>query len=97
MSVRAIYPQEASLTSIAVHDFNALSNIDIYDSLRPYDAWLQQEFAEGKFSVRIGQLLADAEFFDSDNSDPTLKDKHDTRFSCLRAPRWSRAFGCVQF
>lgn len=66
LSVRAIYPQGSSLTDAAVHDFNTLSNIDAYDSLRLYDAWLQQEFAGGKFSVRIGQLLADAEFFDSD-------------------------------
>ncbi len=68
LSVRAIYPQGVGLTDKAVHDFNALSNIDGYDSLRLYDAWLQQEFAEGKFSVRIGQILADAEFFDSDYS-----------------------------
>lgn len=66
LSVRVIYPQGDGLTDKAVHDFNTLSNIDGYDSLRLYDAWLQQEFADGKFSVRIGQLLADAEFFDSD-------------------------------
>ncbi|MBA3960786.1 MAG: carbohydrate porin [Chthoniobacterales bacterium] len=68
ISVRAIYPQGTGLTSIAVHDFNTLSNIDGYDSLRLYDAWFQQEFADGKVSLRIGQLLADAEFFDSDNA-----------------------------
>lgn len=68
LSIRAIYPQGHGLTDKAVHDFNTLSNIDGYDSLRLYDAWLQQEFGGGKFSVRIGQLLADAEFFDSDNA-----------------------------
>ncbi len=68
ISVRAIYPQGTGLTSIAVHDFNTLSNIDGYDSFRLYDAWFQQEFANGRLSLRIGQLLADAEFFDSDNA-----------------------------
>ena len=66
VSVRAIYPQGDGLTDKAVHDFNTLSNIDGYDSLRLYDAWFEQEFSGGKFSIRLGQLLADAEFFDSD-------------------------------
>lgn len=66
VNVRAIYPQGDGLTDKAVHDFNTLSNIDGYDSLRLYDAWFEQEFSEGKFSIRLGQLLADAEFFDSE-------------------------------
>ncbi len=64
--VRALYAQGSGLTNVAVHDFNTLSNIDTYDSLRLYETWLQQEFGDGKFSVRLGQLLADAEFFGSD-------------------------------
>lgn len=66
LSVNALYPQGSGLTSEAVHDFNTLSNIDGYDSVRLYEAWLQQEFSESEFSVRIGQILADAEFFSSD-------------------------------
>lgn len=66
MSVNALYPQGSGLTSAAVHDFNTLSNIDGYDSLRLYEAWLQQEWGDGKFSIRAGQILADAEFFSSD-------------------------------
>ena len=54
------------LTNKAVHDFNTLSNIDAYDSVRLYEAWLQQEFWDRKFSIRLGQILADAEFFVSD-------------------------------
>lgn len=65
-SVNALYPQGSGLTSEAVHDFNILSNIDGYDSLRLYEAWLQQEWGDGKFSIRVGQILADAEFFSSD-------------------------------
>ncbi len=63
-SVRAIYPEGNGLTQVSVHDFNTLSNIDSYDSVRLYDAWLQLE--SGPFSLRAGQLLADAEFFNSD-------------------------------
>ncbi len=63
-SVRVIYPQGTGLTQTAVHDFNTLSNIDSYDSLRLYDAWFQLE--SGPWSLRAGQLLADAEFFNSD-------------------------------
>ncbi len=66
VSIRVIYPQGDGLTDKAVHDFNTLSNIDGYDSLRLYDAWFEQEFGGGKFSIRLGQILADAEFFDSD-------------------------------
>lgn len=64
-SLRVIYPQGSGLTDATVHDFNTLSNIDGYDSLRLYDVWLQQELWEGRFSIRLGQLLADAEFFNS--------------------------------
>jgi len=63
---RALYTQGSGLTNASVHDFNTLSNIDAYDSLRLYDIWLQQEFVDGKFSIRLGQLLSDAEFFYSD-------------------------------
>jgi porin len=69
MLARALYGQGTGLTNAAVHDFNTLSNIDTYDSLRLYETWLQQEFGDGKFSIRIGQLLADAEFFGSDYGD----------------------------
>ncbi len=66
LSVSGLYPQGSGLTSEAVHDFNTLSNIDGYDSVRLYEAWLQQEWSGGKFSIRLGQILADAEFFASD-------------------------------
>jgi porin len=66
LSARAIYPQGSGLTNEAVHDFDTLSNIDGYDSLRLYDVWLQQDFGGGELSLRAGQLLADAEFFNSD-------------------------------
>jgi len=66
--VSLLAPHGPSLTDKYVHDFNRVSNIDAYDSVRLYEAWLQQEWADGKFSVRLGQLLADTEFFVSDNA-----------------------------
>jgi len=66
--VSGLYPHGDSLTQKYVHDFNVLSNIDAYDSVRLYEAWVQQEFADGKFSLRLGQLLADAEFFISEGA-----------------------------
>ena len=66
--VSGIYPFGPSLTDNYVHDFNRLSNIDAYDSPRLYEAWVQQEFADGKVSLRLGQILADTEFSLSDNA-----------------------------
>ncbi len=68
LNLSGLYCAGYGLTDKAVHDLNVLSNIDSYDSLRLYEAWLQQEFANGKFSIRAGQLLADAEFFVSQYS-----------------------------
>ena len=65
--VSAIYAHGSSLTNEFTHDFNGVSNIDAHDSVRLYETWLQQEFQDGKVSIRIGQLLADTEFFVSDN------------------------------
>ncbi len=66
LAVSGLYGAGPSLTNKAVHDFNVLSNIDTYDSLRLYEAWLQEDLWNGKFSLRLGQMLADSEFFVSD-------------------------------
>ena len=66
--VSALYPHGPSLTDKYVHDFNRVSSIDAYDSVRLYEAWVQQEFAAGKLSLRVGQILADTEFFVSENA-----------------------------
>jgi porin len=66
LTVSGLYAAGPSLTNEAVHDFAPLSNIDAFDSVRLYEAWLQQEFCDGQFSIRLGQILADAEFFVSD-------------------------------
>jgi porin len=57
-----LYPHGQSITSLYVHDFNGVSNIDAYDSVRLYELWFQQNFDNDKFSIRLGQLAADSEF-----------------------------------
>jgi len=66
--VSDIYPHGSSLSADYVHDFNAVSSIDAYDTPRLYEAWLQQELCDKTLNLRLGQLLADTEFFLSDNA-----------------------------
>jgi porin len=40
-----------------------VSNIEALPTTRLFDLWLQQQFANGAVSVRVGQLAADDEFF----------------------------------
>ena len=63
-----IVPHGDSLTSRYTGDFNVVSNIDTYDSLRLYKLWLQKVFDNGKWSVRVGQIAADKECFVSDGA-----------------------------
>lgn len=43
-------------------DLLTASNIEAYDSMRLYEFWYEHKFWEERFSIRAGQLLADAEF-----------------------------------
>jgi porin len=45
------------------------SSIEALSTTRLYEAWLEQKFAGGKYSVRAGQLAADAEFITSKYTD----------------------------
>ena len=63
-----IIPHGDSLTNRYTGDFNVVSNIDTYDSLRLYKLWLQKVFDDGKWSVRVGQIAADKECFVSDGA-----------------------------
>ncbi|MFN8588872.1 MAG: carbohydrate porin [Burkholderiaceae bacterium] len=45
-----------------VGDALTVSNLDGFDSIRLYQVWLQQEWAEGRVSLRAGSLAADEEF-----------------------------------
>lgn len=51
-----------------VGSFNTISNIEALATTRLSELWLEQKFFNDTFSVRFGQLAADAEFFISDNS-----------------------------
>lgn len=63
-----LLPHGSSLTQKFTGDFNVVSNIDTYDSLRLYKLWFQQNLDGGKWSIRVGQIAADKECFVSDNS-----------------------------
>jgi porin len=62
LHVSSLYPHGSGLSREHVGDLLTLSNIDAYDSFRLYELWFQQSFFGDKFSVRVGQLLADDEF-----------------------------------
>lgn len=51
-----------------VGSFNTISNIEALATTRLSELWLEQKFFNDTFSVRFGQLAADAEFFISDYS-----------------------------
>lgn len=67
--ISSIYPHGSGLSEKYVGDLMGLSNIDAYDSIRLYDCWFQQTFLDGKFSLRVGQLLADEEFALTDSQE----------------------------
>ena len=63
-----LYPHGDGLTNSFTRDFNRLSNIDAYNSIRLFELWFQQEFCNDLFSIRIGQMSADQEFYQSKTS-----------------------------
>ncbi len=62
----AYYPHGASGTNRYVRDLGRFSNIDFYDSLRLFELWFDYTAFDGRFSLRLGQLAADAEFATTD-------------------------------
>lgn len=54
------------LSSHNIENILTVSNIEAYNTLRLFDLWYQQEFLDGKISLRFGQLAADDEFMISD-------------------------------
>ena len=63
-----LYPAGEGLTNEYTGDFNRLSNIDAYDSVRLFELWFQQKLFGGLFSIRLGQIAADQEFYQSTTS-----------------------------
>ena len=60
--VSSLYPHGASPSGQLVGDLSTISNIDAYDSTLLFEWWMEQNFWEQRFSIRIGQLAADEEF-----------------------------------
>lgn len=49
-------------------NFLTISNIAGFNTLRMFELWFQQNLFDDKFSIRVGQLSADSEFWISDYS-----------------------------
>ncbi len=61
------YIYGSDLSAGKIGNILTVSNIEAYDTLRLFNLWYQQEFIDGKVSLRFGQLAADDEFLVSDN------------------------------
>jgi porin len=63
-----LYPHGEGITDKYTGDFNHLSNIDAYNSVRLFELWFQQKLCADLCSIRIGQMSADQEFYQSTTS-----------------------------
>jgi porin len=60
-----LYPHGEGLTDQFTGDFNRLSSIDAYNTVRLFELWFQQKLYGDLLSIRIGQMSADQEFYQS--------------------------------
>jgi porin len=58
----------SSLSKGYTGDLSTVSSIDGYDAARLAEYWYEQSMSDGRFSLKIGQFLADNEFYYSDYS-----------------------------
>ena len=63
-----LYPNGNGLSDRFTGELNLLSNIEAYNSFRLFELWFQQKFFSDTASIRIGQMSADVEFYQSENS-----------------------------
>jgi porin len=63
-----LYLNGEGISGRYVHDYNLLSNIDAYDSVRLFELWFRQTLFDGKISIWVGQLTTDNNFCVSNNS-----------------------------
>ena len=56
-----LYPHGKKLTDKYVNDLFVLSNLNASDDVDLFELWLEQNFLNGQFSVRLGQLAVDQE------------------------------------
>jgi porin len=64
--VHAVYPHGSPFSERYVGDLGGVTNLEFYDSYRLYELWVEQTFFEERFSMRVGQMGADEEFWVSD-------------------------------
>ena len=64
--INGFLPSGKSFTSHYGGDFGTVTNLEFYNSARLFEAWFQQEFLDGKISIRAGALALDEEFAGSD-------------------------------
>jgi len=62
ISASAYWSHGPSISGRYVHDLNGISSIDAYDTIRFNELWFEKKFGE-TFSLRLGLLAADTEFF----------------------------------
>jgi porin len=72
LHVSAIYPHGASLSTRLVGDLGIADDLDAYDSLRLYEAWLEQKLFADRLSLRVGFLAADTDFAVIDTASPLV-------------------------
>jgi porin len=63
--VDGLYTLGQSLSEIQVGDDGNVSNINFPNSVRLFEAWVQQSLFEGKVALRAGQLAFDSDFADT--------------------------------
>ena len=61
--IGALMPHGAGLTQKALGDVGVVSYIDAYDGMRLDTVWLEQSFGGNRFSLRVGVLAVDDEFY----------------------------------
>ncbi len=64
--INGFLPSGKSFTSHYGGDLGTVTNLEFYNSARLFEAWFQQEFLDGKISIRAGALALDEEFAGSD-------------------------------
>ncbi|GGF68487.1 porin [Azorhizobium oxalatiphilum] len=65
--VSALQIQGSGFSGQYLGNIMGVSNVDALSSTRLFELYLEQSFADGKASLRFGQLSADSEFAASDN------------------------------
>jgi porin len=60
--VNGFYSHGENGSANYVGDIGTFSNIEAYDTYRLYELWMEQNFFEDRFSLRVGQITFDSEF-----------------------------------